>query len=121
MSHGSAGDCNLTLRTADNMECSSSTSQQASLLDMLLVDAMSQEGDEVANMRALPAGAEMLPTGRHSGSCDALEVLSSSADAAVFGPGFSLQKVPGGNSRASLLAHYMQRGRAAQRAAAGRG
>ena len=121
MSHGSAEDCNLTLRTANTMECSSTTSQQAGLLDVLLADAMSQDGDEVADMRALPAGAEMLPPRRHSASCDALEELSSSADAAASGPAFSVQKVPGGNSRASLMSHYMQRGRAAQRAAAGRG
>lgn len=111
------------------MEVSSTTSQQAGLLDSMLADAMSQDGDEVATMpgmHALPAGAEMLPPGRHSASCDALrhpslEVLSGSADAAGLGPGFSLQEVPGGNSRAQLMAHYMQRGRAAQRVAAGRG
>jgi hypothetical protein len=105
------------------MECSSITSQQAGLLDLLLADAMSQDGDEapVADMRALPTGAEMLPSRRHSTSCNALEELSSSADAAGSGPGFSVQKVPGGNSLASLMSHYMQRGRAAQRAAAGWG
>ena len=103
------------LETTTSMGCASVTSHRAGALDALLADALSQDADEMHDMHLLPGDLGVLSDEQHAGASARLlhegnaELIGSQpAGAAVSRPG---------SSRASLVGHYIQRGRAALRAA----
>ncbi len=100
--------------TASSMDCASNASRTAGALDALLADALSQDDDEMHDMLVLPAGLGALAHELDAG-VSGRPLPEGLAEAAGMEPGLATSRP--GSSRASLVAHYMQRGRAASRAA----
>ena len=102
--------------TASSMDCASNASapHRAGALDALLAEALSQDEDEMYDMHVLPAGLGARVHDLNTGS-SARPLPEGLAEAAGMEPGLAIGRP--GSSRESLLAHYMQRGRAASRAA----
>ena len=99
--------------TASSMGCASNASHRAGILDALLADA---DEVEMHDMHVLPGGLGMLSQERYDGSGELLQP-GLDVDAADLGSDVAPSRP--GSSRASLVAHYVQRGREAQRAASG--
>jgi len=99
--------------TASSMGCASNASHRAGILDALLADA---DEVEVHDMHVLPGGLGMLSHEQYDGSS---ELLQLGLDAEVADLGSDVAPSRPGSSRMSLVAHYVQRGREAQRATSG--
>ena len=97
-----------------SMDCVSNAFHGAGVLDALLADALSQEEGEMHDVHGLPGGLGLLSHEQHAGVSGRL-LLEGDVEAAGLEPELAVSR-PGSN-RASLVAHYMQRGRAAYKAA----
>ena len=113
MSHRSRNPSVAPPGTASSMGCVSNASHSAGILDALLADA---DEVEMHDMHVLPDGLGMLSHERCDGSSELLQ-LGLDAEAADLRSDVAPSRP--GSSRASLVAHYVQRGRDAQRAASG--
>ena len=100
---------------ADSMECASTASHRAGVLDGLLADAMSQDQDNMHDMHMLPGGLDLAPREQQAGMSNR---LMHEGAAEVHDLESGLTMVRPGSSRASLVARYLQRGRAAAHKAA---
>ena len=113
----SSSPSSAPLGTPSSMNHVSNASHGAGVLDALLADALSQEEEERQGTHGLPGGSGGLPSHeQHAGASGRL-LLEGDAEAAGSEPELGVSRP--GSSRASLVAHYMQRGRAAYQAASG--